>query len=132
MSDIDFELNPITEQEVINILGSNYKAQGQELVWKCPACPGGDKHGDNLKFNRQKQVLKCFACDFAEEITGIIARRRFEAQNGEQGQDDYTFTRREPDEATEQPVKEKEIKQEDLSEYYFNCNNALMANKNYS
>ena len=61
---LDFDLYPITEEEVISILGNNYKIQNEELVWRCPACPNGDKSGDNLKFNRNKHVLKCFACGF--------------------------------------------------------------------
>ena len=87
MIDIDFETDPITEEEVISILGTNYKRQGREMVWKCPACPNGDKAGDNLKFNLDKHIIKCFACDFGQEVTAIIARRRFEKA---QGNEDHT------------------------------------------
>lgn len=135
MSNLDFDEFPITEEEVISILGSNFKVQGQELCFRCPACPGGDKHGDNLKYNRQKQVLKCFACDFEKEICEIIARRRFEknkSQNGQQyqaPQESYNFERKEALEPAEQPVKNKEIAQDDLAEYYMACNYRLMRNK---
>ena len=134
MSNLDFDEFPITEEEVVAILGPNYKVQGQEIVWRCPACPGGDRHGDNLKYNRQKQVLKCFAYGFEKEICEIIARRRFEKQgnNGYQqpAQESYTFERREAPEQTEQAPKTKEIAQEDLAEYYLTCNYRLMRDKN--
>lgn len=134
MSVFDFDENPITEEEVVSILGRDYKTQGQELVFQCRACPGGDTHKDNLKFNRQKHVLKCHAgCGFEKEICEIIARRRFEKQNGQydpsRQQDDCKFERKEAAEPIEQPEKEKEIKQENLAEYYMNCNLALMSNK---
>lgn len=130
--DVDFDIDPITENEVIYTLGSNYKIQGQEIIWKCPACPGGDKSGDNLKFNKQKHVLKCFACDFAEEVTGIIARRRFEAQKGtgqEAQPQEYAFKPREQFQQDPEPAKEKEIPQESLAEYYYECNLYLMGRK---
>ena len=124
--DTDFDINPITEEEVISILGNNFKVQGDEIVYRCPACPGGDTKGDNLKFNRRKHTLICFACDFATEVCAIIARRRL----GRTSSSDNDFTRREfEEELIERPEKEKEIKQEDLAEYYFNCHNTLMRNK---
>lgn len=121
----DFDEKPITEEEVIAILGNNYKIKGQELVWKCPACPGGDKHGDNMKFNRVKHVLKCFACDFAEEIVGIIARRRL----GYKMPAHYEFTQKESQEPTMQAERRKEIAPEALSDYYLDCHYSLMKNK---
>ena len=132
MYDIDFDTMPITEQEVISILGNNFKTQGQELVWRCPACPGGDKKGDNLKFNKEKHVLHCFACDFSEHITGIISRRRFEKHSGQEQQtpEAYSFTRTESTCDITTPVeKEKEIPQGALSDYYLKCNINLMSNK---
>lgn len=134
MSNLDFDEFPITEEEVVAILGTNYKVQGQELCFRCPACPGGDKHGDNLKYNRQKHVLKCFACGFEKEICEIIARRRFEKQGNsgyqQPAQESYTFERREAPEQTEQALKTKEIAQEYLAEYYLACNYRLMRDKN--
>jgi len=127
---MDFDDCPITEEEVIAVLGSSYKVQGHELVYRCPACPGGDKKGDNLKFNRTKNVLHCFACDFAEEVTGIIARRRFEVRKGNQPQQQsYEFQRQEPVEEVQKPVKEKEIARENLAEYYIKCNERLLSDK---
>ena len=118
---LDFDLYPITEEEVISILGNNYKVQNEELVWRCPACPNGDKSGDNLKFNRNKHVLKCFACDYGQEITGIIARRRFEKITGQQYATVPSVSR------AEQPKeKEKEIKECDLADYYAECNKNLI------
>ena len=123
---LDFDLYPITEEEVISILGNNYKIQNEELVWRCPACPNGDKSGDNLKFNRNKHVLKCFACDYGQEITGIIARRRFEKITGRQFTP-YNLPTSDVAERPEQP-KEKEIKEDDLLNYYAECNKNLLLN----
>lgn len=133
MSYLDFDEYPITEEEVISILGNDYKIQGQELVFQCRACAGGDTHKDNLKFNRQKNVLKCHAgCGFEKEICEIIARRRFEKRGGQQQppQESYNFERREAPEQVEQAPKTKEIAQDDLAEYYVNCNYRLMRDKN--
>lgn len=126
MIDIDFETDPITEEEVISILGTNYKRQGRELVWRCPACPNGDKAGDNLKFNLDKRIIKCFACDFGQEVTAIIARRRFEKANGNESDNDYHFERKAPANDAPPPPKVKEIAQNDLSVYYWSCHVALM------
>ena len=123
---LDFDLYPITEEEVISILGNNYKIQNEELVWRCPAWPNGDKSGDNLKFNRNKHVLKCFACDYGQEITGIIARRRFEKITGRQFTP-YNLPTSDVAERPEQP-KEKEIKEDDLLNYYAECNKNLLLN----
>lgn len=120
---LDLDLYPITEEEVVSILGSNYRVQNDELVWRCPACPNGDKSGDNLKFNRTKHILKCFACDYGAEITGIIARRRYEKLMGQQ----YTAPVRQVPRVEQQP-KEKEIKENELSNYYMECNKNLIMN----
>lgn len=116
---LDFDLYPITEEEVVSILGNNYKIQNDELVWRCPACPNGDKSADNLKFNRSKHVLKCFACDYGQEITGIIARRRFEKITGRQ----YGCTPKAKPEK-----EEKGIAEDKLSDYYCECNKELLFN----
>lgn len=128
MIDIDLEENPITEEEVVSILGTNYKKQGNELVWACPACrgSGNDKAGDNLKFNLDKHIIKCFACDFGQEITGIIVRRRYEKANGIQSDNDYHFERKAPANDAPPPPKVKEIAQKDLQTYYWSCHVALM------
>jgi hypothetical protein len=129
MYNFDFSDEPMTEQEVISILGNGYKTNGAELTWRCPACPGGDKHGDNLKYNKNKQILKCFACDFAQEITGIIARRRYEAKgSGLSNSVEYSFQRQPAQPHVETP-KKKEIEQADLVKYYLKCHHALMRNK---
>lgn len=130
MIDIDFDTYPITEEEVISILGTNYKRQGRELVWACPACRGGggDRAADNLKFNLDKHVIKCFACDFGQEVTAIIARRRYEKINGNENnaQTSYHFERKEGYVAPPPPPKVKEIPQNDLSVYYWSCHIMLM------
>lgn len=128
--DLDFDTDPITEDEVIAILGNNYKRQGDELVWRCPACPGGDKHGDNLKFNRAKGIIKCFACDYGSEITGIIARRRIAANRGEEQPEYHQPTREQSFMPSAPPIeKEKAIPEDELDAYYWNCHIALMKRK---
>lgn len=132
MSNYDFDEYPITEEEVIAILG-NYRVRGQELEFQCRGCSGGDTHKDNLKFNRQKHILKCHAgCKFEKEVCEIIARRRYEARTGNQVSQSqpHEFQRREAVEQAPQEEKKKEIAQENLSEYYLKCNYALMSNKN--
>lgn len=128
--ELDFDTNPITEEEVISILGNNYKRQGDELVWRCPACPGGDKSGDNLKFNKSKGIIKCFACEYGAEITGIIARRRIAAYRGEE-QTVYQQPVREQTIMPPTPPlkKEKAIPESELETYYWNCHIALMKRK---
>lgn len=124
--DIDFDENPITEEEVIAVLGNDFKRQGKELVFQCRACPGGDTHKDNMKFNTEKHVLKCHAgCEFEKEIVGIIARRRL----GQKMPEYQEFARREAPEPQAPVIKEKEIAQEALSDYYFSCHYNLMRNK---
>jgi len=124
--DIDFYTNPITEEEVIAVLGNDFKRQGNELVFQCRACPGGDTHKDNMKFNTVKHILKCQAgCGFEKEIVGIIARRRL----GQKMPEYQDFARREAPAPTEPVEKEKEIAQEALSDYYFGCHYNLMQNK---
>lgn len=130
--ELDFETEPITEQEVIAILGNNFKRQGDELVWRCPACPGGDKSGDNLKFNRTKGIIKCFACDYGSDITGIIARRRYAAAHGEDLTANSYVAPPPPIVPPAPPVeveKEKAIPEDELDAFYWNSHIALMKRK---
>lgn len=53
-------LENITLDILINHLGTPRKL-GEEYIWQCPYCM--DSHKDNLKYNEQKGVLKCFAND---------------------------------------------------------------------
>lgn len=111
----------LTENEVIEVLGNNYKRQGHELVWRCPACPNGDKSGDNLKFNVSKGILKCFACDFHKVIYGIIARRRMGKS--------VEYIAPPPAVAPPPSPKQKAIEPENLDLYYYECNQTLMKDK---
>ena len=129
MIDIDFEEKPITLEEVVSILGQPLRKRGDNYEWKCPACPNGDKSRDNLKFSETKHIIKCFACDFGQEVTAIIARRRFEKAQG--NEDDtpksYEFERKAPTISdVPEPPKVKEIPQNELSVYYWSCHVALM------
>lgn len=126
---IDFNTHPIELQEIISILGEPLRKNGDNYEWRCPACIGGDTHGNNLKFSESKHILKCFACDFGAEVTSIIARRRYEAQkgSGEATQLPPTFNYQ-PKEVEEKP-KEKEIAEDKLENYYWNCMIDLMKRK---
>lgn len=46
-------------------LGTPIRTVNNEVEWQCPICAsnGGDTHKDNLKFNKIKNVLHCFADD---------------------------------------------------------------------
>jgi len=128
--EMDFDLNPITLEEVVSILGQPLRQNGDNFEWKCPACPGGDKHGDNLKFSVSKGIIKCFACDYGSEITGIIARRRFAAAKGEEMPVYNQPVRSEQIMPPVPPIeKEKAIPEEELDAYYWNCHIALMKRK---
>lgn len=129
MPSLDFDEYPIQEEEVVAILGTDYKVQGNELVWRCPACPNGDKSGDNLKFNRVEHILHCFACDFATDICEIISRRRYEKINGANSSASYAFERKEQLEPIEKIEKKKAIKPENLDDYYHDCHLKLISNK---
>lgn len=121
---LDFDINPITEEEVVSILGNDYKEQGDELVFQCPSCK--DTSCDNLKFNKVKGVIKCFACDYGKTLTSIIARRRFNKVGG--GRTHLSHQTNNIN--TEPPAeKEPEIAQQNLDLYYWNCHLALMKNK---
>ena len=123
---LDFGLYPITLDEVVSILGQPLRKNGDNYEWRCPACPNGDRSSDNLKFSETKHVLKCFACDYGQEITGIIARRRYEKISGQQ-YTPYNLPTQSVPQAPAQP-KEKEIKEADLSNYYMECNKNLLLN----
>lgn len=54
-------LDNITLDDLIKQLGKPTRKIGNEYIWQCPYCM--DSHKDNLKYNEQKRVLKCFAND---------------------------------------------------------------------
>lgn len=54
-------LDNITLDDLIKHLGKPTRKIGNEYIWQCPYCM--DSHKDNLKYNEQKRVLKCFAND---------------------------------------------------------------------
>lgn len=71
---LDIELN-----DIINILGQPTRKAGHQYYFRCPACKnrGGDKSGDNLLFNSNKGLLKCFACDDgAREVLRLINQNK--------------------------------------------------------
>ena len=65
----------IVLQDVINVLGRPTKQTGHQYYFRCPVCQsrGEDTSGDNLLFNDNKKVLKCFACDEgSKEVLRLI------------------------------------------------------------
>lgn len=61
--------------DLMSYLGKPTKKIGVEYVWQCPYCL--DSHKDNLKYNEQKQILKCFADDtHAGKVLSEINRIR--------------------------------------------------------
>lgn len=55
----------ISLQDVISALGNPTKKSGHQYYFGCPVCRsrGQDSSRDNLLFNDNKRILKCFACD---------------------------------------------------------------------
>lgn len=53
----------ITLDDVIEEVGEYKRKRQYEYEFQCPYCAesGGDRHGDNLKFNSKKNILHCFA-----------------------------------------------------------------------
>lgn len=127
--ELDFETEPIQLEEIVSILGQPLRLNGDNYEWRCPACPGGDRSGDNLKFSKSKGIIKCFACDYGTTVTGIIARRRIAARNGEE-QPVYEQPARNEIVPPAPPIeKEKAIPENELDTYYWNCHIALMKRK---
>lgn len=65
----------ITIEDLKRVLGTPTKVNRHQYYFRCPECArfGNDKSGDNLLFNDQKGVLKCFACDNgAKEVLRLI------------------------------------------------------------
>ena len=50
----------------------NYKAQGSELLFKCPVC---DHRKFKLSVNMDKDVFKCFVCDYRGRSIRRLVRR---------------------------------------------------------
>lgn len=69
----------ITIEDLKKVLGAPTKASRHQYYFRCPECAkfGNDKSGDNLLFNDQKGVLKCFACDNgAKEVLRLINKTK--------------------------------------------------------
>lgn len=67
-------LNNIDINVLTNYIGQPVKKIGNEYIWQCPYCK--DTHKDNLKFNIQKGLLKCFADDtHAKQILSAINKQ---------------------------------------------------------
>ena len=53
------QMNKLTLDLIIEVLGEPEKQSGDEYFWQCPMCK--DSGRDNLKFNSTKGILWCFA-----------------------------------------------------------------------
>lgn len=61
--------------DIINAIGQPTKKTGHQYYFRCPVCQsrGEDTTGDNLLFNDNKKILKCFACDEgSKEVLRLI------------------------------------------------------------
>lgn len=71
---LDIELG-----DIINVLSQPTKKSGHQYYFQCPVCKsrGEDSSRDNLLFNDNKKVLKCFACDEgAKEVLRLINQNK--------------------------------------------------------
>lgn len=71
---LDIELS-----DIVNVLGQPTKKSGHQYYFQCPVCKsrGEDSSRDNLLFNDNKRVLKCFACDDgAKEVLRLINQNK--------------------------------------------------------
>lgn len=64
----------ITAEQLIAICGPPSRISGSQYYFRCPVCSagGGDKHGDNLLFNENKGLLKCYACGGERKVLQMI------------------------------------------------------------
>lgn len=55
----------ITINDLKRVLGEPTRVNRHQYYFRCPECAkhGADRSGDNLLFNSDKGLLKCFACD---------------------------------------------------------------------
>lgn len=100
----------ITVEQLISICGQPTKQNGSQYYFRCPICSigGGDKHGDNLLFNADKGILKCFACGQQRQILKMI-NKKF---------DNFIPVRKESRLEQRLKVRWYESNKENLYEYY--------------
>lgn len=113
-------LNNITIDKLINYLGQPTRKIGGEYVWQCPYCM--DSHKDNLKFNEQKGLLKCFADD-------SHARQLLSAINKQSGIIHPNTDKKPINEPTNMPVQPSAEQLQQNLTYIFECANELQNNK---
>lgn len=104
--------NDITFDVLISYLGQPERKIGNEYVWQCPYCL--DTHRDNLKYNDNKRLIKCFAND--EHATDILREIR---RNLNSNKYDYLIK---PLPIMPHPKKEETIIETKLSEEDVNNN----------
>lgn len=113
-------LQNITIDMLINYLGQPNKKIGNEYIWQCPYCR--DTHKDNLKFNTQKGLLKCFADD--------NHARRILSEINKQSGDSYPKNYQKPiQKPTGMPAELSSKQLEENLTYMYQCNRELMNNE---
>lgn len=113
-------LKDITLDKLINHLGQPTRKIGGEYVWQCPYCK--DSHKDNLKYNEQKGLLKCFADD-------SHARQLLSAINKQSGIS-YPNTNQKPlNKPAGMPAQISDQQLDANISYMFECANELQNNK---
>lgn len=67
----------ITVEQLISICGEPTRISGSQYYFRCPVCSagGGDNHGDNLLFNENKGLLKCYACGGERQVLKMINQK---------------------------------------------------------
>lgn len=113
-------LQNITIDTLINHLGQPNKKMGNEYIWQCPYCR--DTHKDNLKFNTQKGLLKCFADDsHARQILSTI--------NKQSGINYPKTNKNVINEPSGMPAELSSKQLEENLTYMSQCNNELLNNE---
>ncbi len=113
-------LENITLETLINRLGQPTRKIGGEYVWQCPYCM--DSHKDNLKFNEQKGLLKCFADD-------SHARRLLSEINKQTGNNYQTAQKNLKNGLTGMPAQLSTKQLDENLSYMFECNNTLLSDE---
>lgn len=113
-------LQNIKIENLINHLGQPIKQVGNEYIWQCPYCK--DTHKDNLKYNVQKGLLKCFAND-------SHARQVLSEVNKHLGSNYYKSNEKGLKTITNMPVQLSNKQLNENLSYMLNCNEELLKNE---
>lgn len=116
----------ITLEKIEAYLGPAIKHRGDEYQWQCPYCL--DKHMDNLKFNKSKGVLWCFAS--AGEHSKQILKAMYKNNPLEPYNKSLTNSIKLDKNKSEDKVAVYTYdKQQEFLQYLTTCNESLLNNK---